>query len=304
MLPLLLLTACAQEVTLNPVVAVVNGQELKLDDFNALAAYLGLGNEPDALTPPLRRAVIDDLISRAVVLQEAARLGITLDEAEISREERLLRQEMGEEAFLQTLAAQGIDYQAWQDQLRKELLLKKTLDLVLAPKVSVDGEDVRQYYQNHEKQFRRPAQILAKHAVLPTKKLAQELLKRMAAGEDMGVAAESLGAPLDDDGRPAWLSRGHMPESLEDKIFALPAGKPAGPLASTYGFHVILVLEKRPAAQVSLAEAAEEIQKTLSAQRREKLAGEWIAGLTQKADLKINQDFLATGCPQQTGSHP
>jgi peptidyl-prolyl cis-trans isomerase C len=104
-----------------------------------------------------------------------------------------------------------------------------------------------------------------------------------------------LGAPLEEGGEPVWLAGGHMPPALERKIFALKPGKLAGPLASDYGFHVVRVLKKRPPVEVGLAEAAEEIQRSLAAEKMEKLADEWIEKLRGEADIRYDPDFLAHG---------
>ncbi len=291
---LLVLCGCQEPPSERPV-AVVNGQAVSLAEFRARSAFMGLGSDPTSLTTALRREVVETLVRDRLVLQKAAELGIKLTPEELEREEHGLRRGLDDDTFEQALITQGTDYAAWRRVLARELLVKKTLDLVLSSRVKVSPQEVASYFAAHKKRFSRPEQMLAQHAVLPTRKLAQELLDRVTAGEDMARAAAALGAPMAEGGEPIWLSRGHMPPELEDKIFKLKPGRLAGPLASTYGWHVVRVLQKRLARKATLEQAAGEIQRRLVAQKMEKLAASWVESLRKGAQVSIDQGFVRNG---------
>ena len=278
-----------------PVVGRVDKDEITREEFKAQAAFLGLGSDPKVLSPHLRREVLETLARQKLVLARARKLGIRLEPEVLAREERDLMRGLSQEAFQRALAAQGIDFLQWRRVLARDLLVKKTLELMLGSKAVVTAEEVRRYYQAHRDQFRHPAQVLAQHAVLPTRKLAQTLVNRVKAGEDMGAAAAQLGYPLDEGGEPVWLEGGHMPPALERKIFALKPGSLAGPLASDYGFHVVRVLKKRGPEQAGLAQAAEEIQRRLTARKMERLAEKWIQKQRDQARVWFDPDFLKNG---------
>lgn len=286
--------ACGQDTTGNALV-VIDGDVVGIVEYRAQAAFMGLGGDPGNITPEMRRAVLEGLVRQHLVTRKAKELSIQLLPEELSREESRLRRGLDENALEASLAAQGISYGQWQEVLARELLVKKTLDLVLASQLRISTDEVRQYYKAHKDEFNQPAQVLAQHAVLPTRELAHRLVERVSKGEDMVEAAAALGSPLADEGEPNWLSRGHMPEALEKKIFALEPGKLAGPLSSDYGFHVVRILDKRPAQKADLAQAAEKIQHRLAADKLEVLSEQWIEDLRSRADLKFNQQFLDSG---------
>jgi peptidyl-prolyl cis-trans isomerase C/foldase protein PrsA len=285
---------CGRELPAG-VVAEVDGRPVSLEEFKAQAAFMGLGGDPRKLAPELRRAVLESLIRRRLVAARAQELSISLEPEELGREERLLRQGLDPAAFEQGLAAQGLGYGQWRRMLARELLVRKTLELVVAPRVQVSADEVAAYYHRHRREFRRPAQVLAQHAVLPRRGLAAELVERVGRGQDLARAAAELGAPLAEGGEPTWLSRGHMPEDLEERIFALEPGRLAGPLASDYGFHVVRVVDKRPAREVPLAQAAETIQRRLTARKVEELADGWIDELRGQAQIRLSSRFLEQG---------
>lgn len=275
--------------------AEVNGQPVSQAQFRARAAFMGLGSDPASLTPALRREVIESVVRTDLVLQRAKDLGIKLTPEELDREERALRQGLDEATFEHALVTQGSDYASWRKVLAREVLVKKTLDLVLSSQVQVSPQEVAAYFKAHRASFSRPERMLAQHVVLPSRKLAQELLSRVSAGEDMAHAAEALGASMAEGGDPIWLSRGHMPPQLEDKIFKLKPGSLSGPLASTYGWHVVRVLKKSPARQASLEQVAGDIQRRLVARKMEKLAASWVEDLRKGAKVSVDQDFVRQG---------
>ncbi len=278
-----------------PVVGRVGKEDITREEFKAQAAFLGLGSDPKVLSPQLRREVLETLVRQKLVLARARKLGIRLEPEVLAREESELMRGLSPDAFQRALAAQGIGYIQWRRVLARDLLVKKTLELMLGSQAGVTAEEVRRYYLAHRSKFHHPAQVLAQHAVLPTRKLAQTLVDRVRAGQDMGAAAAQLGYPLDEGGEPVWLEGGHMPPSLERKIFALKPGSLAGPLASDYGFHVVRVLKKRGAEQASLAQAAEEIQRRLTARKMERLAEKWIQKQRDQARVWFDPDFLKRG---------
>lgn len=278
-----------------PAVAWVDGKPVTLAEFNSRAAFMGLGGDPALLDPELRQAVVEDLVGRTLVLAEASRQGVVLFPEELTQREQQLLAKLEPEAFEHDLAIHGITKEQWREELGSQLLMEKALRLILRPGIRVTPREIAAYYHEHLKEFHRPEQILAQHALLPSKQMAQKLVNQVHEGLDMSQAAALMGAPLAADGRPTWLSRGHMPPGLEAKVFALKPGELAGPLPSPYGFHVVRVKAKRPAVVLSLAQAAPDIQKNLVAQKQETMAVSLLEELKAKSKIKYDQQFLEIG---------
>lgn len=281
--------------------AMVNGQPLGLEYFREQSSFMGMGADPTRMTKDLRRAVLEAIAGQMVVIQKAKENGITLTPEELDREETALRRGQSETDFKNVLAAQGLNYKLWRKALHREILVRKTLDLMLASQTKVSPGEIRAYYETHRNHFDRPEQVLAEHVVLPTKELAVELVKRIEEGQELVAAAADLGAAMDGMGQAAWLSRGHMPPALEKKAFTLKPGLVAGPFHSDYGYHVIKVLDKRPAGMLSLKDAAAKIQTTLLQQKKQALAEVWFNKLQSEAKVEFSRDFLETGHSGNTG---
>lgn len=291
---LVLVAGCGRD-DFSSAVARIDGEPVSLEEFRAQAAFMGMGSDPSQLTPELRKAVLESLVRRRLVAVEAKRNGIRLTPEELAREEHLLRRGVDDKDFERFLATQGLDYAQWRRVLAGELLTRKTLDLLFTPRVEPGPEQVRDYYQAHKEEFKHPQRILAQHVLLPDRKRAEQLLRLVAAGQDLAQAARQVGASSGEGLRPTWLSQGHMPPALEKKIFALKPGKVAGPFKSDYGLHVIKVLDKEPAGYLSLAQAAPSIQRRLAARKKEALATQWLERLRRKAKVEFNTRFVESG---------
>lgn len=288
--------ACSGEDAQNPQVAVVQGRPVTLEDFHAQSAFMGLGADPMALTPDMRFQIIELLIERELLLGQADKMKIPMEQYELDGYEADVRQGLEDDVFERKLIEQGITYEQWRDILRGQLLARKTLDLLLTLRIArITPEQIDAYFVSHKDEFARPEQVLAQHAIFSSRQVAQKIAEFMRKGKDLAQAAAEAGAPLDEEAEPTWLSRGFMPEALEKAVFALQPGKVAGPVASDYGFHVIRVLAKREAMEPSLASAAEEIQRILIRQAKEESALVLLKELREESKVWQNNRFLSTG---------
>jgi len=82
----------------------------------------------------------------------------------------------------------------------------------------------------------------------PARQKAEDLLKRVRAGEDFATLAKEFS---EDPGSRAqggdlgWFSRGEMVKEFEDAAFALKEGEVSGVVESPFGYHIIKVEEHR-----------------------------------------------------------
>ncbi|KIX15401.1 hypothetical protein X474_03560 [Dethiosulfatarculus sandiegensis] len=287
--------AACNEAVRPAVVAKVNSRPLLLDQFKQQAAFMGLGNEPSRLTRQLREAVLEALVIRELILDEARSKKFTLNEVDLEKELTRLKGSLDQAVFQDSLASQGLSYDAWREVVADELLAKRTMDLVLTPKVQVGADEIGRYYETHKPEFTQNRQVLIRHAVFPSLDKAKLFLQKIEKGGNMAVLVNDLGGNLPEGLKPTWLEEGRMPEAMDKKVFALKAGRWAGPLTSAYGFHVIEVKEKQPARVLSLAQAAAVIQRKISAAKKQDLAAKWLADLRAKAQVWFDPGFIAKG---------
>lgn len=126
----------------------------------------------------------------------------------------------------------------------------------------VDEARVAEYYQTHQEEFRSPEEVKARHILLrpegegeeaweKAKKQAEAVLaKAKAKGADFaGLAKEYSQDPgsRESGGDLGWFGRGRMVKEFEDAVFSMQPGEVTGPVRSQFGYHIILLEEKRAA---------------------------------------------------------
>jgi parvulin-like peptidyl-prolyl isomerase len=109
-------------------------------------------------------------------------------------------------------------------------------------------------------------------------------MKALAGGADFATlaAAKSLDSNSKiKGGELGWFSKKDMGGPLGAAAFAAEVGKPAGPIQSPYGYHVILVTEKRNQAPY------EDVKDTVKDELSQDLARAYIEDLRKNAKIEM-----------------
>src|SRR5205085_4288268 len=92
---------------------------------------------------------------------------------------------------------------------------------------------------------------IAKHPELDTKQTrakAEDVLKRVKAGEDFGKLAQEYSTDpgsKEKGGELPWFKRGEMVKQFEDAAFGMQPGQTSDVIETQFGFHIIQTEEKR-----------------------------------------------------------
>jgi hypothetical protein len=122
----------------------------------------------------------------------------------------------------------------------------------------------------------RTEQIHAQHILVQTREAADAVMQRLNAGEDFATVAREVStdtttAPTGGD--LGWFPRGMMVDPFEQAAFALEAGAVSQPVQSSFGWHIIKVLERDPDRPVTLSTLSQlrnsSFEKWLTAERNE-----------------------------------
>ena len=122
------------------------------------------------------------------------------------------------------------DIDQLRDAYRTELLRQKLVEVVTA-----DMEPVQE-------------EVWARHILVETEEEAQEVLDKLAAGEDwVDLAAQysTDDANKDQGGDLGWFAYGDMVSAFADVAFSLNEGEISEPVETDFGFHIIQLVGKR-----------------------------------------------------------
>jgi peptidyl-prolyl cis-trans isomerase D len=152
-----------------------------------------------------------------------------------------------------------------------------------AAKVPSDEKAQRAWYAEHREELTQPEQVHARHIIVKAEKRtdaeAQKILEdvraRLAKGEDFGKLAREISeepAAKTTGGDLGFFPRGQMAPEFEQAAFGAQAGSLVGPVKSSFGWHLIEVMEKRPAGTRPFEEVKPVIAQRLAADRTAAMA--------------------------------
>jgi parvulin-like peptidyl-prolyl isomerase len=94
-----------------------------------------------------------------------------------------------------------------------------------------------------------------------------------------------------------FFSRNQMVKPFEDAAFSQKIGVVGPPVKSPFGWHIIEVLERKPATVATLANSSDKIRDILKTQQEQQQIPQFMQGLRQKANIVINDDRLKDALP-------
>ena len=263
-------TAPAAPLQADYIVAIVNSEPLTNHDvqLRLARAQRSLASQGQALPAhgELVQEILERLILEKILLQQAREQGMRIDDYAVDQaEQNIARQnEMSPEQMRQRLRAEGIDPQAFREDLRQQLLLQRLRDRELESRVRITDADIEQYLQE-QRQAQGGAGQGASFALhlghilvrVPedaspgvtdaAQARAQEALeKARQPGADFAAIARAFSdAPEAQNGGDLGLrSSDRYPELFIEAIGGAGTGALVGPVRSPAGWHVLKIVER------------------------------------------------------------
>lgn len=200
----------------DPVVAVVNGHEIRISEVQMATDDI-IGQLPD-LPPKLRYPfVVEFLIERHLLAQEAVKEGIA-DTDEYKRRLAL--------------------YQA--KALRDAFFFQK-----LRPEVTED--QIKAAYDAESSKVAQTERVRARHILVATEAEAKDIEAKLAAGENFEDLAKqySLDGSKDYGGDLGYFTGPEMVAEFSKAAFALKVGEVSQPVKTDFGWHVIKLEDRK-----------------------------------------------------------
>nr|MBC7245371.1 peptidylprolyl isomerase [Chloroflexota bacterium] len=92
-------------------------------------------------------------------------------------------------------------------------------------------------------------QVHARHILVETEEEAQKVKERLQAGEDFAALAKELSkdtGSASEGGDLGWFPRGVMVTAFEEAAFALQPGEISDIVQTSFGYHIINLIERDP----------------------------------------------------------
>jgi peptidyl-prolyl cis-trans isomerase C len=163
---------------------------------------------------------------------------------------------------------------------------------------TITDADMRARYDAQIAEVEPTTEVHARHILVKTKEEAEAIIKDLDAGGDFQkIAAEKTDDPSgkDSGGDLGWFGPGQMVPEFETAAFALePGGYTKEPVQSQFGWHVILVEEKRAKQPPAFDEVKEQFRSMILREKYFAL----VKQLREAGDVEVTDPTLKTAVEQ------
>jgi peptidyl-prolyl cis-trans isomerase C len=287
------------------VVATVSGEPITekqvLTTINVLASQTVLKPEEQKdRNLLLFKGALDNLITLTVLRAEVRNQNVIVDKARIDQQMQLFETRYGsKEAFEKAMAKQGVNETSLRKSIEETWSVQEVLDRAAKDVPAITDADIQKFYDNNPEKFLNPerahvAQILLRADPAATAEQKAEVKKNLenirADIESKKITFEDAAAKFSQDqasakkgGDLGFVSRGQTGKQLEEAIFGTFPGHLTAVIENPSGYHLIRVIELKPAGKSTLEEAKPTIQQYLYQAAKQSVVQKYVQGLKSKA---------------------
>jgi len=245
---------------------------------------------------PASRSVLQSLVTNVLIDKYAQEHNITVSDADIDKQENQYKAQYPAGAWDEMLKSRNMSEQEVRDIIRRQLVLDKAV----GANVHVSEKQIADYFAKNHVQYDQPAMAHARHILVPDLKTANKVEADLKAGKDFAAEAKQYSVDpgsRDKGGDVGWFRKGQMVPPFEAYVFSAPLHKISQPVKSTFGYHIIEVLERKPAKLATLASAHDQIEQALKQQQESPLIPAFIQQLTANGNIVVNDPKFASLYP-------
>jgi peptidyl-prolyl cis-trans isomerase SurA len=250
----------------------------------------------------LRRSVLSELVEEALIRQRIDELGLKVadDEVEAAIQDVQKQNKLTREQLIQALQLEGMTFDAYRENLVKQILRFKLLGREVQSKVEVTNQEIRDYFRAHIDEFREPAYVRLARISFPlsakatavqieaVRAKADEAIVRLRKGEDFySVLLASTADQSAEGGDLGTFKAGELTAAFEKAVQGLKEGEVSAVIETPDGFHILRVEELSPGKIRQFDAVQGEIQKAIADQKTEARFKEWAQSLRKSAYIDI-----------------
>ncbi|KJS29092.1 MAG: hypothetical protein VR64_21830 [Desulfatitalea sp. BRH_c12] len=288
--------------------ATINGEGIAYKDFDwEVALYSkrmqAQGKQiPEEFQGQVKKDVLNDMISRELILQESKKKGIKVDPQFVQKEISAIQMRYEDpEQFKKALAEMNMTEDALKKQITQRSAIRDLIDKEVASKITVSDKDTKAFYDENPSLFKRPEEVHAQHILIKSEADAEEkqkkasrqtlvdIKKKIDAGEDFGALAKahSQCPSAQNNGDLGSFSKGKMVPAFETAAFALKPGQVSDIVETNFGYHLIKVLEHSDPQTLKYEEVQPKINASLRNQKVQTEVQKYVEELRKSAKIEI-----------------
>ena len=286
--------------------ALVNNVAITAQDLDherrRLRAEMEMRNRPltDREAVTLNDQLLDNLIDRELLYQQAQRIKIQVRSQWVDRALNELKSQLGStKGYQNYLSDTGLSEPQLKESIRRGLIVRRLLRRQVMRQIKVSEAEMQAFYRRHSEYFERGEQVRARHILIAFRdkqdgtKRQEALLRIQAIQSKLQQGSKFAALALEYSDCPSksrggdlgYFERDQMVRAFSDVAFSLKPGQISDIVETRFGFHLIQVLDRRPPAQIAYKNVRAKIERTLRRNKEKKAANTYLARLKQQAAI-------------------
>jgi len=280
---------------LDKIIAVVNNDIITQKDLDDFVNFTRLqlqtdytGQEIEGKINSIRADLLQRLIEDRLILQEAKKSNIKVDEARVKAKITQLRKRYGSDTeFQSSLTQQGLVQADIEVKIREQLLMYTIIDEKIKNKVKVSPREITAFYQENKELFSIPEERDVESVSIEDKNQAKEISDRLKNGERFEELANKYSLVPD---KMNVFKDGQLKKEIEDAVFQLSQNQATEPIEIKGKFYIFKLNKVIPPRQASLQEVQGKIYASISSKKMQEELANWLNEVKKHSYIKILQD--------------
>lgn len=276
------------------IIAVVNNEIITRKDLDDSINFMRMqlsqkykGAQLEDKIQSMKADLMQRLIEERLILQEAKKKNINIDDSRIKAKiNELKKRYNSEREFQDALSEQGMVEADLETKIREQALMFSLIDSDVRSKLVVKPAEITDFYNKNTAEFILPEQREFQSLVVDNESKAKDIFMSLQVGKDINNLAKEYS--LNVNSFSAF--KGELKKDLDDVLFNLKNGDITAPIKIKESFYVFKLNKIKQSRPQTLAEAQDNIYNLLYESKLQEALSKWIYGLKKSAYIKIVQE--------------
>lgn len=286
------------------ILAVVNGQAITQTDVDEILAPIYIqyrstyqGNELKQKLETAKKDILDQLIEDELLLQQAIKQELTINDKEINALINKLKNNFSSEnEFHNVLASQNVTLSDLKKRYKDQLLIKKIVGKEVLRKIIITPLEITDYYKLSKTNYTIPEQVRLRNIFVQRQNNEEEIAQKIKMIHDQlvsGVAFVELvekyseSPNVVDAGDMGFMKRGAMRKEIEAAVFELKVGSITAPIKTPKGYYIYKVEDKKASEIPQLEDVQDKIKNELYRNKSKQKLEDWINELKESTLIEV-----------------
>lgn len=277
------------------IVAIVNQDAITKKDFTDFLNFMRLqlsqqykGKELEEKINSAKADLLNRLIEDRLILQEAKKNNIVIDEARIKSRINEVKKGYPTDAQFQTeLMKQGLTQSDIEKKIREQFLMFNIVDKEVRGKITIKPEEVTEFYEKNKKDFNSGEGRELDAISLESNDLARTVAYSLKSGAKLVDLAAKYPLTINQ----LNVNQGdELRKEIENVVTKLGINEISEPVKIDDKYYIFRLVNITAAKELTLAQVQDKIHGLLFEKKMQEGLIRWLDGLRKDSYIKIIQD--------------